>query len=121
VSKESTELIAELQRAWEEAQHQLVELRKQVQERATLEKFWHEKAQAEQKQQKALSDLGKVVYEEIQRGALTPEKRWEGLLQRVAEALQSAQEHQQKLSELLDEGQALAEQAKESAGATKKL
>ena len=114
MSKESAELLAKLQKAWEEAQHQLVKLRSQVEERATLEKFWSEKELADQKRLKALSDLGSVVYEEIQRGALVPQKRWEGLLQRVSDALHKSQEQTQKLSELLEEGQALAGHAKES-------
>ena len=115
MSKESSELLANLQKAWEEAQHQLIKLRKQVEERAALENFWSEKVQVDQKRQKALSDLGAAVYEDIQQGAIAPPKRWEGLLQRVAEVMQKAQEQQQKLSELLEEGQALAAgQAKES-------
>jgi DNA-binding transcriptional regulator/RsmH inhibitor MraZ len=110
VSKESAELLARLQEAWEEAQHQLSELKKQVQERAALEKFLSEKEQAEQKRLKALSDLGMALYEEIQRGTMAPQKRWEDLLQRVSDVLKKSQEQQQKLSELLDEGQALVDQ-----------
>ena len=113
MSKESSELLADVQRAWEEAQHQLVELRKQVEERATLEKFWNEREQAEQKRQKVLSDLGMAAYEEIQRGGMVPPKHWDVLLQRVSDALLKAQEQQQRLSELLEEGQALAGQAKQ--------
>ena len=113
MSKESSELLASLQKAWEGAQQQLAELKKQVQERVVLETFLSEREQAEQKRQKALGDFGMVVYAEIQRGAIEPQKRWEGLLQRISEALQKSQEHQQRLSELLEEGQALVSQAKE--------
>jgi len=113
VSKESSELFVELQKAWEGAQRQLAVLRKQVQQRATLERFWEEKEQAERKHLQALSDLGLAIYEEIQQGIITPQKRWESLLQRIADALQKNQEQHQKLSELLDEGQALASQKKE--------
>jgi|GEM_PF-1461884 len=114
VSKEASELLTTLQQAWKEAQQKLAELRKQVEERATVEKFLSEKEQAEQKRLKALSDFGLVVYEEIQRGAMAAPQRWEVLLQRVTDALQKAQEQNQKLSALLDEGQALASQAKEA-------
>ncbi|MCL2011174.1 MAG: hypothetical protein FWG75_00030 [Cystobacterineae bacterium] len=113
MSKESSELFVELQKAWEGAQRQLAVLRKQVQQRATLERFWEEKEQAERKHLQALSDLGLAIYEEIQQGIITPQKRWESLLQRIADALQKNQEQHQKLSELLDEGQALASQKKE--------
>ncbi|MCL2625391.1 MAG: hypothetical protein FWD46_01050 [Cystobacterineae bacterium] len=105
----SSELLIDIQRTWEEAQQQLVALRKQVQERTTLECFLSEREQAEQRRQKALGDLGLAIYEEIEKGALMPPKRWEGLLERVKEALRGAEEQRQKLSELLDEGQALLE------------
>jgi hypothetical protein len=114
VSDKSSELLLSLQKAWEEGQHRLAELRKQVEERAVVEKLWSEKEQADQKRQQALSDLGMALYEGIQRGEIVPQQHWEGLLQRVSDALQKAQERHQKLSELLEEGQALVSQTRES-------
>lgn len=114
----SSELLIEIQKNWEEAQRQLAELRKQVEGRVVFEKLLSEKERAEEKRQEALSDLGWVVYEEIQRGALRPPTHWEGLLERIRGVLKKTQEQRQRLSELLDEGQAMVEQAE---GATKEL
>lgn len=104
--------------AWEEAQGQLKDLRKQAEKMTALAQAKVQSSFLERDLDRAYRDLGEAVWAQVSRGALTLPKGMAAVLKALEAVTKRIQEQNASINDLLSEGAEVATKLKEKMAKT---
>ena len=111
--KQQSDALRELQAAFQEAQAQLVQLRKQVEQHAELARMKTQVDFSKNERERVLRELGEAVFKQVQKGRLELPSGFGTLLKAVEQAQQKAEAQAREISDLLQEGEEAAQRLKQ--------
>jgi hypothetical protein len=113
-----SEVLKQINAAWQQAQDQLKELRTQVEKTAAMAQAKVQSNFLERDLDRAYRDLGEAVWAQVSRGQLTLPKNMAAVLKALEAVTQRIQEQNASINDLLSEGADMAAKLKEKMSKT---
>lgn len=113
-----SDVMKQMANAWEEAQGQLKDLRKQAEKMTALAQAKVQSSFLERDLDRAYRDLGEAVWAQVSRGALTLPKGMAAVLKALEAVTKRIQEQNASINDLLSEGAEVATKLKEKMAKT---
>ena len=110
-----TETLRQIQAAWESAQGQVVDLRKQVEHMASLAQAKVAQNMMERDLDRAFRDLGEAVWAQVSKGKLQLPATFVNVMKALETVTRKIQEQNASINDLLAEGNEIANRLKKSA------
>lgn len=107
--------IRQIQAAWESAQGQVVDLRKQVEHMAALAQAKVAQNTLERDLDRAFRDLGEAVWAQVSKGKLQLPNTFSAVMKSLENVTRKIQEQNASINDLLAEGNEIAARLKKSA------
>jgi len=115
-SKQS-EVVKQINEAFQEAQARLAQLREAVERNTDLARANARTTVLKDQKEKALKDLGEAVWRQVQKGRLELPAGFAAALKAVEAAEQAAEAHARELTDILMEGEEVAARLKDQKNA----
>ena len=112
-----TERLREIQAAWEAAQGQVIDLRKQVEHMANLAQAKVAQNMVERDLDRAFRDLGEAVWAQVSKGKLQLPPSFGSVMKALETVTRKIQEQNASINDLLAEGNDIANRLKKAATA----
>lgn len=113
-----SEVLKQINAAWDQAQDQLKELRTQVEKTAAMAQAKVQSNFLERDLDRAYRDLGEAVWAQVSRGQLTLPKSMAAVLKALEAVTKRIQEQNASINDLLSEGADVAAKLKEKMSKT---
>ena len=110
-----TETLRQIQAAWEAAQGQVTDLRKQVEHMASLAQAKVAQNMLERDLDRAFRDLGEAVWAQVSKGKLQLPSAFSSVMKALETVTKKIQEQNASINDLLAEGNEIANRLKKSA------
>jgi hypothetical protein len=110
-----TETIRQIQAAWEAAQGQVTDLRKQVEHMANLAQAKVAQNLLERDLDRAFRDLGEAVWAQVSKGKLQLPSSFSSVMKALENVTQKIQDQNASINDLLAEGNEIANRLKKVA------
>jgi len=114
-----SEVVKQIHEAFQEAQARLAQLREAVERNTDLARANAKSTVLKDQKERALKELGEAVWRQVQKGRLELPASFASALNAVEAAEQAAEAHARELTEILREGEEVAERLKGGKNATK--
>ncbi|MCP3142194.1 hypothetical protein [Pyxidicoccus xibeiensis] len=114
-----SEVVKQINEAFQAAQARLAQLREAVERNTDLARANARVTVLKDHKEKALKELGEVVWRQVQKGKLELPAGFASVLKAVEAAEQAAEAHARELTDILREGEEVAERLKVGKNATK--
>ncbi|MBZ4422064.1 hypothetical protein [Myxococcus sp. RHSTA-1-4] len=114
-----SEVVKQINQAFQEAQARLAQLREAVERNTDLARANARTTVLKDQKERALKELGEVVWRQVQKGKLELPAGFASVLKAVEAAEQAAEAHARELTDILREGEEVAERLKVGKNATK--
>lgn len=114
-----SEVMKQINEAFQAAQERLAQLRQAVDQNTELARAHARSTVLKDQKEKALKELGDVVWRQVQKGKLQLPPGFASALKAVEAAEQAAEAHARELTDILREGEEVAERLKGGKNATK--
>lgn len=114
-----SEVVKQINEAFQAAQARLAQLREAVERNTDLARANAKATVLKDQKERALKELGEVVWRQVQKGKLELPAGYASLLKAVEAAEQAAEAHARELTDILREGEEVAERLKGGKNATK--
>ncbi|MFP2931671.1 hypothetical protein ACLESO_42105 [Pyxidicoccus sp. 3LG] len=114
-----SEVLKQINEAFQAAQARLAQLREAVERNTDLARANARATVLKDQKEKALKELGEVVWRQVQKGKLELPAGFASMLKAVEAAEQAAEAHARELTDILREGEEVAERLKVGKNATK--
>ncbi|NMO20417.1 hypothetical protein HPC49_22545 [Pyxidicoccus fallax] len=114
-----SDVVKQINQAFQEAQARLAQLREAVERNTDLARANARATVLKDQKDKALKELGEVVWRQVQKGKLELPAGFASVLKAVEAAEQAAEAHARELTDILREGEEVAERLKVGKNATK--
>ncbi len=114
-----SEVMKQINEAFQAAQERLAQLRQAVDQNTELARANARTTVLKDQKERALKDLGEVVWRQVQKGRLQLPAGFASALKAVEAAEQAAEAHARELTDILREGEEVAERLKGGKNATK--
>jgi flagellar hook-associated protein FlgK len=114
-----SEVVKQINEAFQAAQARLAQLREAVERNTDLARANAKATVLKDQKDRALKELGEVVWRQVQKGKLELPAGFASLLKGVEAAEQAAEAHARELTDILREGEEVAERLKVGKNATK--
>ena len=111
----SSETLRQIQAAWEAAQGQVVDLRKQVEHMASLAQAKVAQNMLERDLDRAFRNLGEAVWAQVSKGKLQLPSVFTNVMKALEIVTQKIQEQNASINDLLAEGNEIANRLKKTA------
>ncbi len=109
------ESIRQIQAAWESAQGQVIDLRKQVEHMASLAQAKVAQNMMERDLDRAFRDLGEAVWAQVSKGKLQLPSAFTSVMKSLENVTRKIQEQNASINDLLAEGNEIANRLKKAA------
>ena len=110
-----TETLRQIQAAWESAQGQVIDLRKQVEHMASLAQAKVAQNMLERDLDRAFRDLGESVWAQVSKGKLQLPTAFTNVMKALETVTRKIQEQNASINDLLAEGNEIANRLKKTA------
>ncbi len=110
-----TDTLRQIQAAWEAAQGQVTDLRKQVEHMASLAQAKVAQNMLERDLDRAFRDLGEAVWAQVSKGKLQLPSAFSSVMKALENVTKKIQEQNASINDLLAEGNEIANRLKKSA------
>ncbi|MFP2903608.1 hypothetical protein ACLESD_00745 [Pyxidicoccus sp. 3LFB2] len=114
-----SEVVKQINEAFQAAQARLAQLREAVERNTDLARANARSTILKDQKERALKELGEVVWRQVQKGRLELPAGFASVLKAVEAAEQAAEAHVRELTDILREGEEVAERLKVGKNATK--
>ncbi len=114
-----SEVVKQINEAFQAAQARLAQLREAVERNTDLARANAKSTVLKDQKERALKELGEVVWRQVQKGKLDLPAGFASALKAVEAAEQAAEAHARELTDILREGDEVAERLKVGKNATK--
>ncbi|AGC45494.1 MULTISPECIES: hypothetical protein [Myxococcus] len=114
-----TEVMKQINEAFQSAQARLTQLREAVERNTDLARANAKATVLKDQKDRALKELGELVYRQIQKGKLELPAGFASALKSIEAAEQAAEAHARELTDILREGEEIAERLKVGKNAPK--
>ncbi len=108
-----SDALRELQAAFQDAQSQLAQLRKQVEQHAELARMKTQVDFSKNERERVMRELGEAIFKQVQKGRLELPAGFGNLLKAVEQAQHKAEAQAREISDLLQEGEEAAQRLKQ--------
>ncbi len=110
-----TETLRQIQAAWEAAQGQVIDLRKQVEHMANLAQAKVAQNMLDRDLDRAFRDLGEAVWAQVSKGKLQLPSTFTSVMKALENVTRKIQEQNASINDLLAEGTEIANRLKKAA------
>jgi hypothetical protein len=114
-----SEVLKQINQAFQEAQARLTQLREAVERNTDLARANARATVLKDQKERALKELGEAVWRQVQKGRLELPAGFSSALKAVEAAEQAAEAHARELTDILREGEEVAERLKGGKNAAK--